>query len=161
MRPLFAALVAALLLPAAAFPRPVRVAAFYYPWYESMRRDGAYEHWQQGGHAPPFDLGSVFFPARGPYSSSDPRIVGAQMRDLARAGVDEVVTSWWGRGSNEDARLPLVAAVARAHGLELAVHLEPYGGRSPSSVASDLDYLAGLGVHDVYVYRPRDLTTTD
>ena len=161
MRPLLAALVAALLLPAAASARPVHVAAFYYPWYGSMRRDGGYEHWLQGGHAPPFDVGSVFFPARGAYSSSDPRVVAAQMHDLAGAGVDEVVTSWWGRGSNEDARLPLVAAAARAHGLELAVHLEPYGGRSPASVAADLDYLAGLGVRDVFVYRPRDLSTAD
>jgi hypothetical protein len=137
------------------------VAAFYYPWYGNPARDGGYEHWQQAGHVPPFDLASTFFPARGPYSSSDPRVVAAQMRELAAAGVDEIVSSWWGRGSVEDERLPLVAAAARLRRIEVAVHLEPYRGRTAASVADDVAYLRRLGVRDVYVYRPRDVSATE
>src|SRR5205823_6765003 len=66
-----------------------------------------------------------------------------------------------GRGSAEDARLPLVAAAARLQGLEVAVHLEPYPGRTAASVADDLAYLRRLGIGDVYVYRPRDLSAAD
>ena len=29
-----------------------RVSAFYYPWYGTSARDGAYQHWAQAGHAP-------------------------------------------------------------------------------------------------------------
>ena len=58
-------------------------------------------------------------------------------REIAAAGVDEVVVSWWGRGSREDARLPLVSRVgARATGSPSRIHLEPYADRSPATVAA-------------------------
>jgi hypothetical protein len=46
----------------------------------------------------------------------------------------------------------LVTAV-RAAGLRLAIHLEPYKGRSLTTVAGDLAYLRSLGITDVYVYQ--------
>ena len=104
---------------------------------------------------------SRFYPARGPYSSDDAAVVDQQMAEIAAAGVDEVVTSWWGRGSTEDARLPLVLAAARRHHLQPAIHLEPYPGRSPATVVLDLKYLASLGIRDVYVYHPRDFAAAD
>jgi hypothetical protein len=140
---------------------PVRSAIFYYPWYGTPARDGAWRHWQDRGHAPPRDLAAAFYPAHGPYSSSDPAVVAAQMREIASAGIGEVVTSWWGRGSPEDARLPSVLHAARAQGLRVAVHVEPYPGRSASSVAADVASLRKLGVADFYVYRPRDIAATD
>ena len=79
------------------------------------------------------------------------------MRQIAQTGVGEVVVSWWGRGSAEDARLPLVLREARRAGLVVAAHLEPYGGRSIDSVRSDLAYLRKLGIRDVYVYDPFSL----
>src|SRR6266700_4563099 len=141
-RPLLA-LVVLLAMPAssAAAQAPPRSAIFFYPWYSNARHDGQYIHWTQGGHTPPFDIGSAFFPMRGTYSSSDPRVLGVQMRDIAAAGVDEVVSSWWGRGSPEDTRLPAVQSAARRRGLEVAVQVEPYEGRTVDSIASDLVYL--------------------
>ena len=105
------------LLRALPLARAGTVAIFYYPWYGTPAADGAWQHWDQNGHRPPADLYSSFFPALGPYSSSDPAVVERQMTQIAPAGVDEVVVSWWGRGSAEDARLPLVVAAARRHGL--------------------------------------------
>ena len=137
------------------------MAIFYYPWYGTPSRDGAWEHWNQNGHRPPFNLYSRYFPAIGAYSSADPAVVDGQMAEIAAAGVDEVVVSWWGRGSAEDSRLPLTLAAARRHRLRTAIHLEPYPGRSPASVAQDLVYLAGLGIRDVYVYHPRDFAASD
>lgn len=75
------------------------------------------------------------------------------MAEIARTGIRQVVSSWWGRGSVEDKRLASVISVARRAGLTVAVHVEPYGGRSSASIASDLRYLAGLGIRDIYVYR--------
>ena len=145
--------------PAAA--RAATVAIFYYPWYSTPAVDGTWQHWNQNWHAPPNDLYSRFYPVAGPYSSGDPAVVDRQMAQIAGAGIDEVVVSWWGRGSDEDARLPLVLAAAQRHHLRVAIHLEPYGGRSPGTVAADLAYLASLGIRDVYVYHPRDFTASD
>jgi glycoprotein endo-alpha-1,2-mannosidase len=80
------------------------------------------------------------------------------MAEIAGAGIGEVVVSWWGRGSTEDSRLPLVTKAAQHAGLEVAVHLEPYGTRSIDSVAGDLAYLQGLGIRDVFVYDPFSLS---
>jgi glycoprotein endo-alpha-1,2-mannosidase len=145
----------ALLGPAAA--RAGTVAIFYYPWYGTPVHDGSWQHWGQNGHRPPSDLYSPYYPARGAYSSSSRAVVGAQMAEMKAAGIDEVVVSWWGRGSVEDLRLPLVARLARAHALQVGVHLEPYPGRSAATVPADLAYLGGLGIRDVFVYHPLDL----
>ncbi len=141
--------------------RAATVAIFYYPWYGTPARDGGWVHWNQNGHRPPVDEYSRYYPARGLYSSSDSSVVDAQMSEIAAAGIDEVVISWWGRGSREDARLPLVLAAARRHRVQPAIHLEPYPGRTLASVGSDLQYLAGLGIRDVYVYHPRDFAASD
>jgi glycoprotein endo-alpha-1,2-mannosidase len=139
----------------------VRSAIFFYPWYSNPAHDGGYAHWQQGDHAPPLDVASAFYPARGAYSSGSPRVLAAQMREIRGAGVDEVVSSWWGRDSTEDARLRAIRRAARAHGLRLAVHVEPYAGRSPESIRSDLEYLRKLRIRDVYVYRATDFSVDD
>jgi len=83
------------------------------------------------------------------------------MRDIARAGIDEVVSSWWGQGSVEDKRLNAVMRAARNQHVQVAVHLEPYPGRTVDTVASDLVYLRGLGIRDVYVYRSNDFIADD
>jgi glycoprotein endo-alpha-1,2-mannosidase len=142
-------------------PALPKSAIFFYPWYSNMTHDGGYAHWTQNGHQPPFDVASQFYPARGPYSSADPRILREQMKDIAGAGVDEVVTSWWGQGSREDARLPAVIRAAKRYKLRVGVQLEPYPDRSVASVGVDLAYLRGLGIRDVYVYRSTDFPSAD
>jgi glycoprotein endo-alpha-1,2-mannosidase len=155
------ALAILLALPAAAEAGLPRSAIFFYPWYSNPQHDGQYAHWTQGGHLPPFDVASRFFPARGPYSSGDPRVLRSQMRDIASAGVDEVVSSWWGSGSPEDTRLGAVIRAARRWKLQVAVQLEPYAGRTVDTVAVDLAYLHGLGLRDVYVYRSGDFSAEE
>jgi hypothetical protein len=132
-------------------PSP-RVGIFYYPWFATPRTDGHYAHWQQGGSTPPVSLSSSFYPARGPYSSADALVVGAQMREIAAAGVGTVITSWWGSGSVEDQRLPQVIEAARANRLAVAAHLEPYTGRTVASTEADIRALQALGISDFYVW---------
>lgn len=148
-------------LPALAQAGPPRSAIFFYPWYSNMRHDGGFTHWTQGGHLPPLDVASQFYPARGAYSSADPKVLAAQMREIAWTGVDEVVSSWWGKGSREDARLPAVIKAAKRFHLKVGVQLEPYGDRSVASVGTDLAYLHKLGIRDVYIYRSTDFTADD
>ena len=129
-----------------------QVGIFYYAWYGTPHLDGAWLHWGQGQNEPPHALGSTFYPARGPYSSADRRLVRAHMREIASTGVDTVIVSWWGPGSVEDRRLGPVAAEARRAGLELALHVEPWHGRTPAGVVDALRGMRQLGIRDVYVY---------
>jgi glycoprotein endo-alpha-1,2-mannosidase len=128
------------------------VAIFYYPWYSTPVRGGRWAHWYVERDGTPV-LSTPYYPARGLYSSSNAKIVGAQMREIRAAGIGTVVVSWWGHGSPEADRLPLVADAAQRHGLEIAIHLEPYGGRTPTSTAEDIAELAAAaGVTDFYLY---------
>ena len=127
-------------------------AIFYYPWFGTAARDGAYTHWQQGGSSPPAQIASDYYPARGPYSSADALVLAAQMREIAATGVSTVIVSWWGRGSLEDQRLPGVLAAAQLHGLAVAAHVEPYGGRSVETVTADITHLRSLGIVDFYIW---------
>jgi hypothetical protein len=140
-------------------PRPVvapaEVSIFFYPWYATPATAPrtAYRHWEQNGHTPPNDIGANFYPAGGLYSSLDPDVLNLQARQMAASGVDTVVSSWWGRGAYEDWMLPDLVTAVKAAGLRLAIHLEPYKGRTPTSVAADLAYLRGFGIADVYLYQ--------
>jgi len=156
------ALVAYLALAGAAAARTdagprAETAIFYYPWFGTPARDQEYVHWQQGGNTPPARIASGYYPARGPYSSSDGLVLAAQMREIASAGISTVIASWWGRGSAEDRRLPRVLAAARARGLAVAAHLEPYANRTVASTRTDIGYLRGLGVRDFYVWASSQL----
>jgi glycoprotein endo-alpha-1,2-mannosidase len=154
-RALVLLLLAALALPAGASAR--ETAIFYYPWYGTTAYDGAYHHWARPDTSAPFEIASNFFPARGPYSSGDPWVLSGQMREIAAAGVRTVVSSWWGWGSLEDQRLPAVIRAANARGLQVAVHLEPYAGRTLATVEQDIEHLKTLGIRNVYVFRPTDI----
>jgi glycoprotein endo-alpha-1,2-mannosidase len=156
---LIAVVLALLAFPAVAQAAP-RVSIFYYPWYGNPARDGGWEHWLVPGGATA-DIASSFYPARGLYSSSNPAVVRAQMHELAAAGVQEVVSSWWGWGSAEDVRLPLIVKEGNAAGVSVAVHLEPYLGRSITTVQADIDHLRTLGITRIYVYRPFDISASD
>lgn len=141
--------------------RAAQVAIFYYPWYGTPARDGAWMHWNQNGKSPPNGIYSSFYPARGAYSSSDPTVVRQQLAEIAAAGIDEAIVSWWGGASPSDALLPLLVAAARRAGIEPALHLEPYEGRSAASVSADLVYASRLGIRDVFVYRPREIAASE
>ena len=129
-------------------------AIFYYPWFSNPTRDGSWAHWyvERAGSGPV--LSTRYYPARGLYSSSNAKIVSAQMQDIVVAGIRTVVVSWWGAGSPEDARLPVVREAAAHWGLEVAIHVEPYPGRNPTSTAADISRLQESGITDFYVYDP-------
>jgi hypothetical protein len=138
-------------------PPPIRygaeVSVFYYPWYATPAFGGHWRHWEGHGHfGAPADIPADFYPARGTYSSNDRTVIDAHMAEMAGAGIDVVVASWWGRGSYEDSVMPDLVASARNHGLRVAAHVEPYGGRSTGSVNSDLIHLAGMGITEAYLY---------
>jgi hypothetical protein len=75
------------------------------------------------------------------------------MREIASAGVGTIVVSWWGFDSPENDRLLLVEQAATRQGLEVAIHVEPYRGRTPARAANDIERLHDEGgFTDFYVY---------
>jgi hypothetical protein len=117
------------------------VQIFYYPWYGTPATDGHWLHWQQNGAVPPTRAASSFMPVLGLYSSMDKAVVDQHMAWIAGAGIGVVIASWWGRGSREDQAIPELLASAQAHGLRVAFHIEPYAGRTASSVKMDIQYI--------------------
>ena len=82
-----------------------------------------------------------------------PAVVGAQMREIRSAGIEEIV-SRGGAGSPEDSRLRGRSSRGpRATGINVAVHLEPYPGRTRREHVADIAYLRALGIRTFYVYR--------
>ena len=155
------ALLAALLVApapvAAAPPGPAaalspNVHLFYYPWYGSPAGSGSYRHWPQGGHTPPDDVGADLYPVLGAYDSGDfAGAVEQHMRWVEQSGAGVLVYSWWGQGSYEDGLVPGVLDAAARHGIEVAWHLEPYGGRTAASTVDDIRYIdARYGSHPAY-----------
>jgi glycoprotein endo-alpha-1,2-mannosidase len=136
------------------------VSIFYYPWYATPEHDGHWSHWEQNGKAPEHgDIGANFYPINGVYSSADAGVVESHMQQIAAAGVDTVVASWWGKGSYEDQVLDLLIKAAKPLHLKVAAHVEPYKGRSDSTLRSDHDYLYDRGVRDFYIYQTQSLST--
>jgi glycoprotein endo-alpha-1,2-mannosidase len=132
--------------------RTERAAIFYYPWYSNPARDGRWAHWYVDHDGAPV-LSTPYYPARGLYSSSNAKLVEAQMREIAATGVGTVVVSWWGFESPEHARLLMVEQAATRHGLEVAIHVEPYRTRTPARAAEDIGRLRREGgFTDFYLY---------
>ena len=154
-----------LAMPADACPH---VHAAFYLWYGTPAIDGKWLHWDHRtmphwtakmneqyppgvAHTPPDHPHSPYYPARGLYSSSDNATLLAQMRELAEAGVDSVMLSWWGQaalqierdsqGVSTDPLVPRVLDAAAEAGIGVSWHLEPYGGRTTQTVLADLRYL--------------------
>jgi hypothetical protein len=125
---------------------------FYYPWYASVSHDGSWRHWDQN-NTPPDYIASDYWPQAGAYSSADPSVTTQHMNQIKAAGVNTVVISWWGQGGWEDSTLATLLPEAHAAGLRVAAQIEPYGGRTSASVASDYSYLEGKGINEFYIYQ--------
>ena len=113
--------------PSVAAATPIR-AAFYYPWFA--------ETW----HAT-----DKFHPSAGAYDSGNRAVVDKHMSDLAYAGEQAVIASWWGVGTHqEQTRFPMLMSSAAAHGLTVTPYYEKEGSADTplATIKSDLGHLA-------------------
>lgn len=130
---------------------PSKVMAFYYGWYGGPPE---WRHWAAATDDPRFahdpnrttdsgaqypegvrrDIASTNYPALGPYDSLDEAVVDRHLAWARRAGIDVLVSSWWGPGSYEDEALRfLLDRIEATHSrVRVAVYLETwalfYGG---------------------------------
>ena len=125
------------------------------PWYSTCATTGNYSHWSQGRSYATLRHRLRVLSRPGGRTERRPGSAPA-MKDIAAAGVDEVVSSWWGRGSLEDKRLAAVLRAAKRRSLRVAVQLEPYEGRSDRSIAAMTAHILPRHSRCVHIYRSND-----
>ncbi|MEO0587287.1 MAG: hypothetical protein AAF078_06560 [Planctomycetota bacterium] len=179
--PRLSVLALALLAPAAAAiaapvpvakTNPLPVYMHYMPWFESPETLGGTNwglHWQMNTANPNLtnpdgtrQIASHFYPAIGPYASSDPHVIEYHLLLMKLAGIDGVLIDWYGvAGTNGDINRLLTnsnALIAKLDdiGLDFAVVLEDRFAASPADTATNVAYL-----RDHYFNNPRYIRDPD
>ncbi len=124
---------------------------FYYNWYGIPEFDGKIYHWAHNilpqssdgvspGRIPGTgnNIASNYFPEAGIYSSKDQITIRRQMTEMAEAKIGVVVLTWWKSSDVGTESIPIIFSEAARAGLKVCFHIEPYGGRTASSVKEDM-----------------------
>ncbi|KAF7253777.1 Glycoprotein endo-alpha-1,2-mannosidase [Varanus komodoensis] len=136
---------------------------FYYSWFGSPQFDGKYIHWNhpllthwdakiasgypRGRHNPPDDIGASFYPGLGPYSSKDPSVIEAHMKQILSASIGVLALSWYPPGMADengeptDGLVPTILDIAHKYKLKVAFHIEPYKDRDDHTMYSNVKYI--------------------
>uniref|UniRef100_A0A8C5P9K5 Glycoprotein endo-alpha-1,2-mannosidase n=1 Tax=Leptobrachium leishanense TaxID=445787 RepID=A0A8C5P9K5_9ANUR len=153
---------------------------FYYTWYGNPQFDGKYIHWNHkllkhwdakiansyptGVHVPPDDIGANFFPQLGPYSSRDPSVIDAHMKQIRSASIGVLSLSWYPPGMSDengqpwDDLVPAILDAAHRYSLQVTFHIEPYTNRDDRSLRSNVVYIIDkYGSHPAF-YRYKTST---
>lgn len=109
---------------------PVR-ATFYYPWFPQA--------WDQSG----IDPFTHYHPSAGFYSEADGSVVASQIAAMQYGKIGVGIASWWGQGSQTDAKMPLLLSTAAGTGFKWSIYYEAEGNSDPSAaaIAADLAYI--------------------
>lgn len=140
-----------------------RVFCFYYNWYGNPQHNGEYVHWAHeiignGSYDGPSDpipggdnIASNFYPQLGTYSSTDPATIASHVRMMADAKIGVIVVTWWGSNDFGTPGLKTLFDEAAANDMKVCFHIEPYPGRSASSVRENMVSLEKTyGKHPAY-----------
>ena len=109
---------------------PVR-AAFYYPWFpESWTQNRVYPY-------------TNYHPSAGSYDERSSTVVASQIKAMQYGKIQVGIASWWGQGSQTDAKIPTLLSTANGTGFKWALYFELEGTTNPSasSIARDLAYI--------------------
>ncbi len=93
---------------------PMRLA-FYYPWFPA--------HWLENGIYP----FTNYHPTLGYYDSSDGAVIARHVAAMQYGNIEGAIVSWWGQGSNEDARFDKILTRTAGSTFRWAVYYEPEG----------------------------------
>ena len=161
------------------------VHVFYYGWYGNPEHDQSYIHWNHQVIAnpytktnqndlpfyiPPADVGANFYPELGPYSSSDEAIMHQHMKWIVESGIGVISVSWYPEKLSDQqigseklknfdpvANLHKLFKIAELYDVKINFHIEPYTGRSASSVIKDIIYIIDHYSHYTSFYLYNDL----
>lgn len=127
-----------------------KVVAFYYPWYGTPEVSGKWSHWSwMGGKPHELDeeghpnLRIPFHPEGGVYDSTDPELIRSHIELSEAAGIDVLISSWWGTGGfTDEAFGKLLDAIEEAESpLRATVYYETVPGRDAGKAEEDFEYI--------------------
>ncbi len=150
------------------------LGVFYYPWTggNSEKSPAAKEtwlHWKDDNHNPPNTWASNYVPdygtSSGPYdrlySSKDPIIIKQQLGLMKKAGINFVISSWWGQNHFTDGALDIIfnqvlpAKDNPYPNVKFAIYYEKEGFAdvSKSEIISDINYIKNKYANSPYYYK--------
>ena len=132
-----------------------QIHTFYYSWYGSPEYDGKYSNWNHpivphqkdttwnnaGSFAGGEDIGANYYPESGCYSSNDPILISEHFKLMQKARIGVCVISWWGKNSFGDKSVKKYLDAARACGIKIAFHIEPFY-KSIRELRKQLEYIS-------------------
>jgi len=109
---------------------PIR-AAFYYPWFP--------ESWDQNRINPYTN----YNPSLGFYDGRSQSVIQQHIAAMQYGGIQVGIASWWGQGSQTDAKIPALLQAAAGTNFRWSIYHEneSLGNPSVAQLTSDLTYL--------------------
>ncbi len=140
---------------------------FYYPW--SGDQSESWRHWMDHGHKPPAtwfsnyvpDYVEGFSPDKELYSAKDPNVVKWQLGLMKKAGINFVISSWWGQNTFTDQALDkifnqvLPGTDNPYPGVKFCIYYEKEGFADvpKSEIISDINYIKEKYAKSPYYYK--------
>ncbi len=150
------------------------LGVFYYPWTggnpeKSPDKKETWLHWKDDGHNPPKtwasnyipDYGSSSDPYNGLYASRDTGIIKQQLGLMKKAGINFVISSWWGQNHLSDKALDIIfnqvlpATDNPYKNVKFAIYYEKEGFADvpKSEIISDINYIKNKYGGTEYYYK--------
>ncbi len=143
------------------------LGVFYYPWSGGQSEN--WKHWADHGHNPPKtwfanyapDYVSGFVPSTELYSAKDPNVIKWQLGLMKKAGIDLIISSWWGQNGFEDQVLDKIfkevmsAADNPYPDMKFTIYYEKEGFANvpKSEIISDINYIKNKYGNSSYFYK--------
>ena len=135
------------------------VLVLYDPLYGSPSVDQKYVGWNckrgediNARYEPPNDLPVVSFPQKGLYSTHDPNIISAQLKEIRESGINVILIQWYGInrtstifGETDDfavQTIDLLMNECKNYRLKIAIYLKNYIQRNNQTFFNDLEFIA-------------------
>lgn len=150
------------------------LGVFYYPWTggnpeKSPDKKETWLHWKDDNHNPPNtwasnyipDYGNSSDPYNGLYASADTNIIKQQLGLMKKAGINFVISSWWGQNHLSDKVLNITFnSVLPAKdnpypNVKYAIYYEKEGfaDASKEEIINDINYIKKKYANSPYYYR--------
>jgi len=126
------------------------VATFFYPWYSNPDTSSNWRHWNNATHFPPTSWTSHYLPsypdsnwnpATQLYDSANIEALKWQDKNMARAGIDIAIASWWGIGSPSDNAFSQAITTCKSVQWTIYYELDSQGDPSPQKIHDDIKYV--------------------
>ena len=114
----------------------------YYTGFRNAELDGEWGQWEIAEAVPPVDLAADYYPDLGPYSGLNPEVRAQHWAWIESTGAEVLFVTWSGLEFGDRDLLEIILEEAHNTALAVVPVIDLYPGRSPESVAADLELVA-------------------